>query len=188
MPTPQYEDVYEPPLLDATFIDKIDDLIAELQNLSAPSATNVAVSPTGMHYITEDDAQGALAELDAECYALNNSLTQLGDDVSSFGNYTLLNGESVSNTKTTKTLYSGRKLSDYKIYMAVIKVSEAVRTCFTVPSQQFQSGRKLSLFYVDSVNTQRWFEISYKSDTTVDIQSSTNVANDTTVWLYGVKF
>ena len=76
MPTPQYEDVYEPPLLDATFIDKIDDLIAELQNLSAPSATNVAVSPTGLHYITEDDAQGALAELDAECYSLSNSLTQ----------------------------------------------------------------------------------------------------------------
>ena len=74
---PQYEDVYEPPLLDATFIDKIDDLIAELQNLSAPSATNVAVSPTGLHYITEDDAQGALAELDAECYSLSNSLTQL---------------------------------------------------------------------------------------------------------------
>ena len=73
---PQYEDVYEPPLLDATFIDKIDDLIAELQNLSAPSATNVAVSPTGLHYITEDDAQGALAELDAECFALNNSLTK----------------------------------------------------------------------------------------------------------------
>ena len=77
MPTPQYEDVYEPPLLDATFIDKIDDLIAELQNLSAPSATNVAVSPTGLHYITEDDAQGALAELDAECYSLSNSLTQI---------------------------------------------------------------------------------------------------------------
>ena len=73
---PQYEDVYEPPLLDATFIDKIDDLIAELQNLSAPSATNVAVSPTGLHYITEDDAQGALAELDAECYSLSNSLMQ----------------------------------------------------------------------------------------------------------------
>ena len=76
MPDPTYEDVYEPPLLDATFIDKIDDLIAELQNLSAPSATNVAVSPTGLHYITEDDAQGALAELDAEAYAINSSLAQ----------------------------------------------------------------------------------------------------------------
>ena len=52
-------------------------IITALQALSAPSATNVAVSPTGLHYITEDDAQGALAELDAECFALNNSLTQL---------------------------------------------------------------------------------------------------------------
>lgn len=51
-------------------------IITALQALSAPSATNVAVSPTGLHYITEDDAQGALAELDAECFALNNSLTQ----------------------------------------------------------------------------------------------------------------
>lgn len=52
-------------------------IITALQALSAPSATNVAVSPTGLHYITEDDAQGALAELDAECFALNNSLTLL---------------------------------------------------------------------------------------------------------------
>ena len=57
-----------------------DDLILALQDLAAPSATDVAVSNTNMHYITEDDAQGALAELDAECYALNNSLTQLEDD------------------------------------------------------------------------------------------------------------
>ena len=53
-----------------------DALIAAIQALSAPSATNVAVSPTGMHYITEDDAQGALAELDAEAYAINSSLAQ----------------------------------------------------------------------------------------------------------------
>ena len=54
-----------------------DDLILALQDLAAPSATDVAVSTANMHYITEDDAQGALAELDAECFALNNSLTNL---------------------------------------------------------------------------------------------------------------
>lgn len=54
-----------------------DDLILALQDLAAPSATDVAVSTANMHYITEDDAQGALAELDAEAYAINSSLTQL---------------------------------------------------------------------------------------------------------------
>ena len=58
-----------------------DDLILALQDLAAPSATDVAVSTANMHYITEDDAQGALAELDAECFALNNSLTQKQDTI-----------------------------------------------------------------------------------------------------------
>ena len=53
-----------------------DALIAAIQALSAPSATDVAVSTANMHYITEDDAQGALAELDAEAYAINSSLAQ----------------------------------------------------------------------------------------------------------------
>ena len=58
-----------------------DALITAINALSAPSATDVAVSNTNMHYITEDDAQGALAELDAECYALNNSLAQKQDKI-----------------------------------------------------------------------------------------------------------
>lgn len=74
---PQYEDVYEPPLLDATFIDKIDDLIAELQNLSAPSATNVSVDATGMDVITATNAQGALKQLDTAVDSLDARLVQL---------------------------------------------------------------------------------------------------------------
>ena len=54
-----------------------DALITAINALSAPSATDVAVSTANMHYITEDDAQGALAELDAEAYAINSSLAQL---------------------------------------------------------------------------------------------------------------
>lgn len=77
MPTPQYEDVYEPPLLDATFIDKIDDLIAELQNLSAPSATNVSVDATGMDVITATNAQGALKQLDSAVDSLDSNLANL---------------------------------------------------------------------------------------------------------------
>lgn len=56
-----------------------DALITAINALSAPSATDVAVSTANMHYITEDDAQGALAELDAEAYAINSSLAQLGE-------------------------------------------------------------------------------------------------------------
>ena len=74
MPTPQYEDVYEPPLMDATFIDKIGDLIAELQNLSAPSATSVAVDATGMDVITATNAQGALKQLDSAVDSLDSNL------------------------------------------------------------------------------------------------------------------
>ena len=64
-------EVTSPILTDDTFADKMDDLIAAVQ----PQASGVGVSTANMHYITEDDAQGALAELDAECYSLSNSLT-----------------------------------------------------------------------------------------------------------------
>ena len=57
--------------------DKLDDIITALQALSAPSGTDVAISPTGMHIVTEDDVQGAISELDAGLYATNQSLTQL---------------------------------------------------------------------------------------------------------------
>ena len=57
--------------------DKLDDIITALQSLSAPSGTNVAISPTGMHIVTENNAQGAISELDAGLYATNASLTQL---------------------------------------------------------------------------------------------------------------
>lgn len=55
--------------------DKLDDIITAIQALSAPSGTNVAISPTGMHIVTEDDVQGAISELDAKAYEINSSLT-----------------------------------------------------------------------------------------------------------------
>ena len=57
--------------------DKLDDIITALQALSAPSGTDVAISPTGMHIVTEDDVQGAISELDAKAYEINSSLTNL---------------------------------------------------------------------------------------------------------------
>ena len=54
----------------------LDKLQAIADNVH-PTASGTSITPTGMHIVTEDDAQGALAELDAECYSLSNSLTQL---------------------------------------------------------------------------------------------------------------
>lgn len=38
------------------------------------SAANTSFDNTGMHYITEDDTQGAIEEIDAELYEVNSSL------------------------------------------------------------------------------------------------------------------
>ena len=54
-----------------------DALITAIQALSAPSRTDVAISPTGMHIVTEDDVQGAISELDSAVDSVNSSLTQL---------------------------------------------------------------------------------------------------------------
>lgn len=56
--------------------DKLDDIITALQALSAPSGTDVAISPTGMHIVTEDDVQGAISELDTAVDSVNSSLTK----------------------------------------------------------------------------------------------------------------
>ena len=52
-----------------------DDLITAIQALSAPSATNVAVDPTGMEIITANNSQGALKQLDTAVDSVNSSLT-----------------------------------------------------------------------------------------------------------------
>lgn len=62
-----------------------DDLILALQALSAPSATNVAVDPTGMDIITATNSQGALKQLDTAVDEVNSSLTQLGQDLTYTG-------------------------------------------------------------------------------------------------------
>ena len=72
MPDPTYEDVYEPPMLDSTG----QAILRAIQALSAPSGTDVAISPTGMHIVTEDDVQGAISELDSAVDSVNASLTK----------------------------------------------------------------------------------------------------------------
>ena len=113
-------------------------IITALQALSAPSATNVAVSPTGLHYITEDDAQGALAELDAECFALNNSLTQLPPNIT-FGTPQVLTW-----TNDKETFATAGYLTGY-----VRKSANATAGLFGVTSNKVPSGdyRMIKNFY-----------------------------------------
>lgn len=77
--------------------DKLDDIITALQALSAPSGTDVAISPTGMHIVTEDDVQGAISELDSAVDSVNASLTQ-SEDVLVTGYGIWINGNSTDIT------------------------------------------------------------------------------------------
>lgn len=114
-------------------------------------------------------------------------ISEIKSSLSAKGYYTLLNGVSVSNTREAKTLHGSRKLSDYPLYLAFVRVGSGLRASMMLPKTMFQYGSdQISLFYVDASNTQRWFEITWKSDTEVYVQSSSNVANSTTIWLFGI--
>lgn len=136
---------------------------------------NTNISPYEIWDSTHWDA----CTVGEELTGVNSSLAQLDY-------FTLLNGEIVSNTKTTVTLFGNRKLSDYKFFIALVKINTVTRASMYVPKTALhQASDQLSLFYVDSANIQRWFEITYKSDTQVDIQSSANVTSSTAIYLYG---
>ena len=100
--------------------------------------------------------------------------------------YTLLNGETVTSTLTNKTLFGSRKLSNYKLLLAVAKRGGVLRVSL-ITAQGLFSGNTavMSLTEVDSSNTQRWYEIKYVNDTTVSIQCSSN-ASGADVYLYGL--
>lgn len=86
--------------------DKLDDIITALQALSAPSGTDVAISPTGMHIVTEDDVQGAISELDTAVDSVNSSLTNYAK-LKSFqiANGDITNGIDLTNYFTVDTGY-----------------------------------------------------------------------------------
>lgn len=97
--------------------DKLDDIITALQALAAPSGTNVAISPTGMHIVTEDDVQGAISELDSAVDSVNSSLTN-------YTTYATTADEIVIGKKDGKTLY--RK------YVSASNLTVAVNTEFVI--------------------------------------------------------
>ena len=105
--------VQMPPILkDATGQDMVTQLTNIVTQLTAllsavsPQASGVGVSTANMHYITEDEAQGALAELDAQLYATNSSLAQLGTNLTS---------KSVTYTMETTIAPAGNALVDIDI-------------------------------------------------------------------------
>lgn len=96
--------------------------------------------------------------------------------------YTLINGETVSATLQTKTLFNNRRFSDYKLVLAIVKRGGLFRTSMFIPVALIDN---ISLFEVDSTNTQRWYEVKYVSDISVTIQASSN-ATGAQLWLYGI--
>lgn len=112
-------------------------------------------------------------------------LDQLVPDWLKLTVFTLLNAAG-ANAGTVNT-YSSRKLSDYDVLIANWVVSNSVRATAVLWSSLMTppTSAKLSLFYVDSVNDQRWCEISYISDTSLSLSCSSNASGN--VYLFGLK-
>ena len=127
MPTPQYEDVYEPPVMDATFTEKMDDLIESLTP-NVPSYISDAFSvernyskgdiciyDNKVYEFTSAKSEGAWdstkvtqTTIGAVCTSLNNSLTQLAKIYSSSwtaGTYTASGAKMSNNLVLPKGKY-----------------------------------------------------------------------------------
>lgn len=111
---------------------------------------------------------------------------QLDTKINNKDYFTLINAESITSTARTVTLYNGRNLDDYKYALAVVKRGSYYRASMLLPVPLFSASGNFSLTEVDSVNTQRWYEIKFVSSTSVTIQASSNVS-DAEIWLYGIN-
>lgn len=98
------------------------------------------------------------------------------------GVYTLVNGSSVS--AGSVTLHGGRSLENYQILIAEWRVNNAIRATAICRKDSFVAATNLSLFYVDSGNTQRYCEIAYVSNTSVTLSASGNALGD--IYLFGL--
>ena len=135
-------------------------------------AANATLSSSNLTAVSS----GSLNKLNSDISALNSKLDYK----------TLLNGETVTSTSTNKTLYNGRKFSDYKLILAIVKRSNIYRASMMIPIGLFTTGTETLLFEVDSIITQRWYDIVYINDTTVAIQCSENANSNSIIYLYGV--
>lgn len=82
-------------------------------------------------------------------------------------NYQLFAG-SLSNTAKTITSYAGRKISDYALIIIMVYRNSIVRGTLLVPVSVLKTMR-LNITEVDSINTQRWYECGYVSDTSITV-------------------
>ena len=99
---------------------------------------------------------------------------------------TLINGETITSTSTNKTLYNGRKFSDYRLILAIVKRVNSYRASMMIPIGLFASDRETLLFEVDSINSQRWYNIVYINNTTVAVQCSANADSEGYLYIYGM--
>lgn len=97
---------------------------------------------------------------------------------------TLLNGSSVGAGNVT--IFANRKISDYTWLVAVWTVSNNIRATQIIPRPIWEANQSyISLFYVDSQNTQRWAEVTYVDDTHVRLAAGGSGVGGA-MYLYGV--
>lgn len=96
--------------------------------------------------------------------------------------YTLVNFASAS--AGTISTYNSRSFSDYIWLVAEWVVNSSIRATMMFRRADFENAPYVSLFYVDSANTQRWCELSYVDDTTLSITASSNASGN--IALFGL--
>lgn len=120
------------------------------------------------------DNTSSVASLWSTVNQINNNL----------GYATLLNGVAVN--AGTVTTYLSRDISYYKWLIALWKDSNNnVRATAFFRFDDFFDANYISLFYVDSVNTQRWCELAFDTDTSVNVSASSNASG--VVFLFGMR-
>ena len=132
--------------------------------------------------LTTNDGTKALSAKQGKL--LNDKLNEINDYYSLGSNS---GTDTPTTTKTNITLWAGRKFSTYKMIAAIVEDNN-VRASMIIPQPLFQnSNLPLLLSWVDSVNTERWVEVGYVSDTSYSLVGSSNLRNDTKLRLLGLK-
>lgn len=172
----------------SAMLTQLTNVVTQLTALVSavcPQASGVGVSTANMHYITEDDAQGALAELDAECFALNNSLTQKKM-------VTLLND--THSVPTTTTSYElSDDIDNYDFLIFNFKRFSNLVNSAVFPVSYFKTttsnGRIQIPLYLSDGSYVGMINAYYHNDTHVYLYSrnSTTATSDYFIAIYGVK-
>lgn len=114
-------------------------------------------------------------------------LSVLSDSFHGLDWYTLLSGTRASTTKTETAIMTGRSISDYNLILILFSDSNDsyVRSSMIVSTDVF-TQKPASPSYVNSASQQFWLEVTYASESSVYLQTSSN-AQGSTVRMYGIK-